>query len=171
MLKIHRIKKIDNDINILNTIDSDIDILIINKIVLTTRKNFGNKTNYDSYIKNIFKNVYLPATLKHLIIEEFVFTEIFLSIEETFLTDIFFNLKLPFNCVVDGKYCYERPPDPFTFFEDKYVRYYSSLNNKEEEFEICKNNIPLMNRNEKFYNEYYKYIDKIRKYKYNKRRI
>jgi hypothetical protein len=160
MLKIHRIKKIDNDINILNTIDSDIDILIINKI--DSRK-FTDKigiNGYDSYIKNIFKNVYLPATLKHLIIEEFKFNDMILDIEETFLTDMFNNLKLPLNCVVDAKYCYDRPPDPFTFFEDKYVRYYSSLNNKEEKFEICKNNIPLMNRNEKFYNEYHKYIKK-----------
>ena len=158
MLKIHIIKKIDNDINILNTIDSDIDILIINKIVLTTNGNFRNKTSYEKYIENIFKNVNLPTTLKHLIIEEFVLTEIFLSIEETFLTDIFFNLKLPFNCVVDAKYTEQN--NDCGKYVNKDVRFYSSLNNKEEMFGICKNNIPLMNRNEKFYNEYYKYVKK-----------
>ena len=58
MLKIHRIKKIDNDINILNTIDNDIDILIINKIDLRKFTNKIGINGYDSYIKNIFKNVY-----------------------------------------------------------------------------------------------------------------
>jgi hypothetical protein len=171
MLKIHIIKKIDNDINILNTINSDIDILIINKIVLATTINFRNKTNNEIYIENIFKNVNLPMTLKHLIIEEFELNEVLLDIEETFLTDIFFNLKLPLNCVIDAKYTEQNNDCVKYGFVNKYVRFYSSLNNKEEKFEICKNNIPLMNRNEKFYNEYYKYIDKIRKYKYNKRRI
>jgi hypothetical protein len=161
MLKIHIIKKIDNDINILNTLDNDIDILLINKIDLTMyeqRYNFRLAYDYEKYVNNIFKNVNLPITLKHLIIQDFILNEIFLDVKETFLTDIFSNLKLPFNCVIDAKYSEE------IFYRERYeiknVRYYSSLNNKEEKFEICKNNIPLMNRNEKFYNEYYKYVKK-----------
>ena len=55
MLKIHRIKKIDNDINILNTIDNDIDILIINKIDLRKFADEMGSSSYDLYIKNIFK--------------------------------------------------------------------------------------------------------------------
>ncbi len=162
MLKIHIIKKIDNDINILNTIDNDIDILIINKIDLRKFTDiikingYDSYINgYDSYIKNIFKNVYLPATLKHLIIKEFKFNDMILSINKTFLTDIFSNLKLPFNCVVDAQYTEKYNGDSDN------ARYYSSLNNKEEKFKICKNNIPLMNRNRNFYDEYYKYIKKI----------
>ena len=83
-----------------------------------------------------------------------------LDIEETFLTDIFSNLKLPLNCIVDAKYREKyNGYNSFNYDNDNAI-YYSSLNNKEEKFEICKNNIPLMNRNEKFYDEYYKYVKK-----------
>ena len=160
MLKIHIIKEIDNDINILNTIDNDIDILLINKIdlIIENLEYLRNPTNYQIYVKNIFKNINLPTTLKHLIIQEFALTEKFLDIKETFLTDIFYNLKLPLNCVVDAKYTEQN--SECGDYVDKNVRYYSSLNNKEEIFKIYKNNISLMNRNEKFYNEYYKYVKK-----------
>lgn len=155
-LKIYNIKKIDNDINILNTIDNDIDILIINKINLYEYNRSIDET-YDTYVKNIFKNIYLPTTLKHLIIEEFILIELFLNIKETFLTDIFSKLKLPVNCVIDAKFSYDEDNDPSNRGT---VKYYSSLDNKEEEFVIRKNNFGLLNRNEKFYNEYHKYVEK-----------
>ncbi len=154
-LKIYKIKKIDNDINILNTIDCDIDILIIYKIDL--QKFINTNYLYDDYIKNIFKNINLPPTLKHLIIKEFEINELFVDINDFFLTDIFNNLKLPLNCVIDAKFSYDKSNDPFNRGS---VIFYSSLNKLEEEFIIRKNNFDLLNRNEKFYNEYYKYVEK-----------
>jgi hypothetical protein len=156
MLKIHRIKKIDNDINILNTIDNDIEILIINKIDLRKFIDEIGRSSYKFYIKNIFKNVYLPTTLKHLFIEEFKFNVGLLSINKTFLTDIFSNLKLPLNCVIDAKYSYSQHNNE----EFDVVKYYSSLNNEEDNFLITKNNFRLINTNKKFYDEYYKYVKK-----------
>jgi hypothetical protein len=154
ILKIHRIKKIDNDINILNTIDNDIDILIIDKIKLYEYAFDPRQNGYNSYVQNIFKNVCLPMTLKHLIIVEFKLNRVLLDIEETLLIDIFNNLKIPINCIIDAKYSY------YDRKFDKHVKYYSSLNNEEEDFEINKNNFALSNRNKKFYDEYYKYVKK-----------
>lgn len=151
-LKIVILNKIDNDINILNKIDNDINILIIKKIDLL--KFNDNIDLYEDYIKNIFKNVYLPTTLNHLIIEDFNINDSLIDIDEYFLTDIFKLLKLPFNCVIDAKLkfrnCYNCPK----------IKYYSSLKKTEKEFSIKKNTFELLNTNEKFYNEYYKYVEK-----------
>ena len=120
--KIHIIENIEN-LNDLNSLDYDIEVLIIKKM------NFLNITNHLEYeykIMNIFKKIQLPIMLKCLVIKKIKTFDLLIDDNQKLLSNMMVNLKLPFNCKAYAVYTYCNMNNTKSFN----IVYYSSLVSK-----------------------------------------